>query len=329
MSDQYPTNPNQDEMDLGQVFSLINKGLTNLFKSFLRLFVYVRSNILMLGVLAIVGLAIGYGLTKIISEKLKTEVIVSPNLESKYYLYDAIDELNGKIQAKDETFFTTLEIEPDQIENFEIVVEDLVTIPDNERELDMAELEVLQKFQGTPTTNELIRELLLDQNSLDQRITFYYQDAESGPEVTRKLMAYINENGYFTELLKVYNENAAIRIRQNEAIIAQIDAIIKGYTEGMKASRPEGQLILSEEDEGDIADLFALKNTVIGQTELKKIELQKQKTPLSIVNMSSSQPVRTPLFGKSLFLAPFILIALFILKDIVRYFNRKSNELLT
>ena len=328
MSDQYPTNPRQDEMDLGQVFSLIGKGLTNLFKSFLRLFVYVRSNILLLAILAIVGLAIGYGMTKIISEKLKTEVIVSPNLESKHYLYDAVAEINGKIRSKDSEFFGSLGIDPDVIEAFEIVVEDLVEISDNEKEADMALLEVLQKFQGTLATNDLIGELLLDKNTLDQRITFYYKNADAGPEATQKLIDHINSNAYFGELVRVYNENDAIRISQNEAIIAQLDAIIKSYTEGMNDSRPEGQLVLAEEDEMNVADLFALKNTLLTQTELRKIELQKRKSPLSIVNFGSSQPANTPLFGKSLFLAPFILIALFVLKDIIRYFNRKSNELL-
>ena len=143
------------------------------------------------------------------------------------------------------------------------------------------------------------------------------------------MIDYLNNNSYFKELVKVYNENASDRIEQNTSIIEQLDVIIKNYTEGMNtSSQPEGQLILAEEDEMNIADLFALKNTLIVQTESKRVELQERKEPLSIINFGDTQPIKKKLFSKSLFLAPFVLIALFILKDIIRYLNRKSNELL-
>lgn len=329
MSDQIPNTSREDEIDLSQIFALINKGLNNLLKIFLRLFVYVRSNILILGILAIVGLGIGYGLTKIISEKLKTEVIVSPNLESKHYLYDAVEELNGKIKSKDSVFFETLDIQPEQIDMFQITVEDLVSRSVKEKEADMKYLEVLEKIQGSAAVNELIRNFLSDQNILDQRITFSYKNVETGPEVARKLLNYLNNNSYYRELLNVYNGNATARISQNTAIIEQLDDIIRKYAEGMNSPRSEGQLILAEEDEMNIADLFALKNSLIAQTELKRIEIEERKAPLSIINFGNPQPIKKPLFGKSIFLVPFVLIALFVLRDIIRYLNRKSNELLT
>lgn len=330
MSDKHPVNPREDELDLGQVFGMINTAFTNLFKAFLRLFVYLRSNIFWLAGLAIIGFAIGYGLNKIISVKLKTEVIVSPNLESKRYLYDAVEELNGRIKAQDTAFFASIDISASQIENFEITVNDVIETSDTEKEAQMNYMEVLQKFEGNPATNELIRNMLLDQNSLDQRITFFYKDPDSGPEVARKLLDHLNDNSYFKDLVKTYNENASTRIEMNKASLEQLDAIIQKYTEGLNSgAQAEGQLVLSEEDALNPADLFTLKNTLIAQMELKQIELQERKSPLSIINFGGPQPVSKPLFGKSLFLAPFILVALFLLKDIIRYLNRKSKEMLT
>lgn len=329
MSDQYPVNPRQDEIDLGQVFSLISKGFNNLFKIFLRLFVYVRSNILILGILAIIGLVIGYGLNTIISERLKIEVIVSPNLESKNYLYTGVEELNGKIKAKDSAFFALLDIEIGQVEKFEIAVEDLLSISDKEREAQMKYLEVLKDIEGSTVVRDLIQELLLDQNSLDQRITFYYKDAVSGPEAAGKLLNYLNNNSYYRELLNVHNGNATRRISQNTAILEQMDAIIEKFTEGLNTSQTPGTLVLAEEDDLNVADLFALKNSLITQTELKRIELQERQSPFSIINFGGPQPVKKPLFGKSLFLVPFVLIALFVFKDVIGYLNRKSNEMLS
>ena len=69
-----------DEIDLGQLFNIIGKGFTNLFKSFLRLFLYIKRNLIKLGILVLVGLLVGFGLNQIIIKKQKIEVIVKPNL---------------------------------------------------------------------------------------------------------------------------------------------------------------------------------------------------------------------------------------------------------
>ena len=87
---------------------MIGKGFTNLFKSFLRLFLYIKRNLIKLGILVLVGLLVGFGLNQIITKKQKIEVIVKPNLESKNYLYDVVNEIGANIKAKDTVFFSKL-----------------------------------------------------------------------------------------------------------------------------------------------------------------------------------------------------------------------------
>ncbi len=97
-----------DEIDLGQLFNMIGKGFTNLFNFFLRFFLYIKRNIIKFVILSVVGLLLGYGLNQIIVKKQKIEVIVKPNLESKNYLYDVVDEIGSNIKAKDTVFFSKL-----------------------------------------------------------------------------------------------------------------------------------------------------------------------------------------------------------------------------
>ncbi|MDB4271079.1 hypothetical protein N9896_03180, partial [bacterium] len=63
-----------DEIDLGQLLNMIGKGFNNLFKSFLRLFLYIKQNLIKLGILVLVGLLVGFGLNQIITKKQKIEV---------------------------------------------------------------------------------------------------------------------------------------------------------------------------------------------------------------------------------------------------------------
>ena len=331
MSDQIPnTSRPEDEIDLGQLMSFIKSGLRSVFKGFLRFFIYLRSNIVILGVLTVLGLAAGFASKYIVEEKMMTQVIVQPNLESKHYLEDIVNEINGLIKENDTAFFSRLKIDSHVIENLELEIEDAVEMSDIDRETDLKFLEVLQSFENTEAYAGIIEPMMQDHISTQQRLTFFYKDAQGGPIAARNIIDYINNNEYFKSLLKTHNENAQARIDLNDKVIAQMDAIIQGYTDELaKQGTEESARVVLAEEEMNIADLFRLKNSFISSTELKRIELEEQKTPISVINFGQSQPIKKSLFGKSLFLIPFILVSLFLLRDIIRYFNRKSNELLS
>lgn len=319
-----------DELDLGQLLTLVKKTFLGVFKFFLRVYVYIRKNIIWLVVLGLVGAGLGYGLNKISVTKLKTEVIVSPNLDSKNYLYDVINEINGKIKAKDTTFFAQLNIDENDIEKFELEVEPVISKTKKDLEAEIKYLAALQPFENSQASAEVIRKLLLDQNSFEQRITFLYKDPGSGPEVALKLMDYINSNNYYKKLVQTYNANDRSRLQMNDSTLRQLDDIIESYTDqmGKEGQKTEGQLVLSEEESLDIPELFALKNSLISQSELRRVNLEHRTAPFSIVNFGQSQPVKIPLFGKHVILLPTLLIGIFLLINFVKYLNQKSKELL-
>ena len=328
----HPSNsgsPN-DEIDLGQLFALIKQGFFGAFKVFLRAYRYIRKNSLILLILGIVGAALGYGLTKITSQKLKTDVIVLPNLESKRYLLNTIEEIKANIKAPNEAFFESLGIPVADIENFEIHIATLDKKSGKEMETELEYMEVLQAFENSDATTDIIRGILIDQNTDEQKITFMYKDPVSGPEIARKLIDYINDNSYFKNLVHTSNTNANTRIKLNDSIIGQLDLLIEGYTQKMKNSIPtsEGQVVVQEEDQLDIHEMLSLKNLLIMQSEAKRIELVKQEKPVRIINFGNTQPVKIPLFGKSMVLMPTLLITLFFVYGFLKYLNKKSDELL-
>ena len=94
-------NSSNNEIDLGQLFQMIGNAFNQIFKWLLSVFLFFKRNAILLIVLVILGAATGIGLNQITTKKLKTEVIVSPNLESKNYLYDVVAELQANVRAKD------------------------------------------------------------------------------------------------------------------------------------------------------------------------------------------------------------------------------------
>ena len=327
---QPQTPPPSDEIDLGQLFQMIGKGFNRFFKSFLRLFLYLKKNALILLGLLILGGAIGFGLNQIISKKLKTEVIVKPQLESKNYLYDVINEIQANIEAKDITFFSNIGIDLTDFKGLEVVI-----APVNENressESEIKYLELLQSFENTEAIADIVRAELQNKSSFNHRITFFYKDAKVGQQFAKGVMEYINTNEYFDGLITVYRENATSRITENKQLLKQVDEIITSYTTKM-AEKDEmvgnDRIVFDNQETVNITGLFSLKNSLIQDIESKNLELQERTDPIKIINFGKPQQVQKAFFGKNIVLIPLIFVGLFFLVSLLKYLNNKSSELL-
>lgn len=334
MADQVqPSNSNSsDEIDLGQLLQLIKRGFQNLGNFFLRVFIYLRSNGIKLIGLVVLGLAISFGLNQIISKKLKTDVIVRPNFESKNYLYDAVDEVSANIKAKNESFFSSIDISTADLEGLKIEVEAIsdedVKTEDNVVN-EMKYLEVLQNFKDESFVIDILRSELSEKSVIDHRITFEYKDADAGPIVVGKLMNYLNDNTYFDELKKVSENNAKIRVQENTRLIGQIDQLVDNYSKAILTDRPSGNtsIYMEKEKTLNVPALLNLKNQLLKEIEDKKMEIIQQTQVLSILNFGKTQEVKRSIFAQTYFLIPAILVTGFMLLSFFKYLNRKAKEI--
>ncbi|WP_324024732.1 hypothetical protein QSV08_16065 [Maribacter sp. BPC-D8] len=329
-SNQSPsTQNNSDEIDLGQLFQLIGRGFNAIFRWFLKVFLYFKKNLLLLIGLVVVGLAIGYGLNKIISKKYKTEVIVKPQIESKNYLYDVVNELQSNIGSRDTLFFKSIGIENIDFNGLNIEISRVEEVGNTES--DTQYLELLQSFENTDAIADIVRAELQNKSSFNHRITFYYKNPTVGKVFAEKVLNYINTNTYFNGLLEVYRSNATARIKEDEKLLVQVDEIIANYTNGLasKANNSSNdKIILDNQEQVNIADIFEYKTGLIRDIEAKKLELEERTVPVSIINLGQPQVENKSFFGKSIVLLPIIFITVFFILSILVYLNRKSKSLL-
>ncbi|AZQ59699.1 hypothetical protein EJ994_13120 [Maribacter sp. MJ134] len=332
MEEKNSSNPskNSDEIDLGQLFQMIGNGFNKLFKAFLRLFVYLKKNALVLTGLVVVGAGIGYGLNQIVSKKLKTEVIVKPQTDSKNYLYDVIDEIQANIKSKNTAFFESIDIQNIDYSGLEVTISKVVG--DSKSESDKQYLELLQSFDDTEAIADIVRAELQNKSSYNHRITFFYKDAGLGEDFAKKVMRYINNNTYFKGLLVIYRANASSRIEQNMRLLNQVDEIIANYSNKIKRtddSLGNDRIILDNQETVDITGLFDLKNSLIEDIEAKKIELEQRTEAVKIINFGKTQQITKSFLGKNIVLVPLLLVGLYFLFSVVKYLDRKSKEMLT
>lgn len=328
-SNQSPsTQNNSDEIDLGQLFQLIGRGFNAIFRWVLRVFLYFKKNMLLLIGLVIVGLVIGYGLNKIISKKFKTEVIVKPQIESKNYLYDVVAEIQSNIKSKDTLFFESIGVENIDFNGLNIEISRVAEVGNSES--DIQYLELLQSFENTDAIADIVRAELQNKSSFNHRITFYYKNSDFGREFAKKVLSYINTNTYFNGLLEVYRGNAKARIVEDEKLLAQVDQIITNYTTGLASkgsALANERIVLDNQEQVNIADIFEYKTGLIRDIEAKKLELEERTVPVSIINLGQPQVENKSFFGKSIVLIPLIFVSVFFILSALVYLNKKSKSI--
>lgn len=318
-----------DEIDLGQLFQMIGNGFNRIFRAFLRFFLFIKKNILILIGLVLLGIAIGFGLKQIISEKMKTEVIVRPNIESKDYLYDVVAEIEANIKSENADFFNTIDIDIKEIKSLDVIVESMGD-KNSKLEDELKYLELLKGLELSGSVSDIVRDEILSRNSLNHKITFFYKNEKEGHEGAKKLMEYINSNPYFNELIAVYLSNAKDRIEKNKILINQLDELIAQYASNMasdESAQTGGRIILDNEEQIDIPALFELKNELIQDIEAKNVELKTRENAIKVINFGKPQKVKTPFFSKILVLLPLLFIGGFFSWAILTYLNRKATEL--
>lgn len=337
MTTKEPTTPsgNSNEIDLGQLFELIRRGFHKIFKGFLRVFLYLKRNWIMLAALTIVGVGVGLLMNNLVPKKLKTEVIVKPNFESKDYLYTIVDEIASNLTTKDTIFFNGMGMDAAQLGNFNITIEPVEEMEADKETLELNNkyLESLQNYKDNDFILEIIKAEILKKSVPVHRITFTYKNPSLGQELAKKIMDYINANSYFTELQKTFVENAKTRIDRNNSLITQIDGLISTYSEGLSnrestSSQAQGMVLFESDDNLNIPNLLTLKNKLIKETEEKRIALIDQNQSVRIINFGQTQTVQKSLLGKNLVLFPTLLLGGFFVFSFISYLNRKTKELL-
>ncbi|CAN0578777.1 unnamed protein product, partial [Ectocarpus sp. 12 AP-2014] len=244
------------------------------------------------------------------------------------YLYDAIDEIQANLKAKDTAFFKSIGIPAPSFDGLEVSISKVKS--DVSDESDSQYLELLQSFENTEAISDIVRAELQNKSSFNHRITFLYNDAVEGQDFAEKVMKYINSNEYFTGLIAIYMTNATSRIKENQQLLEQVDEIISNYSKNMgsnNAPSANERIVLDNKETVNITGLFELKNTLIRDIESKKIELEDRTEVIKVINFGKSQPVQKSFFSKAIVIVPIGLLVLFFLVSFLKYLNRKAGEI--
>lgn len=300
------SNSQDQEIDLGQVFSkigtLFQKGIDSIFD----LIFFVKKKIIIIGALFLIGLVGAYLFDKKVYNH---EVSVIPNFGSNEYLYKKIEQIDTKLREKDEVFFKEL-----GVKNFKNVISvEIEAFPaiysfvNNKEQGNNFELIKLMAEDGD--IDKIMKSEVTSKNYYHHRISIQTKGMFEKGEFITPMLNYLNSNAYYQKQQEIHQKNLSEKIISNDSLITQIDKLIFL----LSSNNSSGTISISEKN--SIPQLVDKKDGLITQNQYlytnKIISDKVIKEESSIINIRDYKPLL--LNNKILF--PIILIFIYLLMN--------------
>jgi hypothetical protein len=314
-----PTNP---EIDLLTVFSRIGDFFewinTLLFRT-IRFFV---KNATVVAVLIVLGIGIGFFLTKVIS-RFEQKIIVAPNFKSTDYLYSKIDFLTSKIILKDTLFLKSIGIEkPSEIVS--ITIEPVVDVNNLINKND-ENLELLQLMAQNGDLKSIIKETTTNKNFTFHTITMKTAGVISPQNTVEPLLKYLNASSYYDAYNSINSQNIQNNIKTKEATILQIDGILNQFS-GTYGKHSNNEKLVYYNEDLNLDEVIKTKDSLSNEIGKLKIEQYNTNKTIKEKGMVLNTKSSKNLTGKLIFILPLVFVGLYVFFSFFISFYKKQSQ---
>ena len=334
---------NEEEVDLGSLFVIIGKGFSNffsfigsifkgIFHAIISVLIFLKDNILKIGVAAIIGLVAGFILEKNKDRIYASDLLVEPNFKSSKQLYDNVNFYNDLVKQKDiERIQKTFNLDKETAESLkQFTIEPII----NDNDIIKSYNEFVISVDTTTIKSYTFDEFKVSFTDLDYKthiINVVANKNDVFDKLDRVILSSVVDNEYYNRIKELTNENlnrTDSLLRQN---LVQIDSLRKVY---MKVMLEEAK----KQSNGTSIDLGGEKRTTKElelfdtnrelNSELKKVVLDKSSKYNVINVISNFQPIGYEVKGitkNKVFQLPilgaFLMILVLLFLKINKYLN--------
>ena len=234
-------NTNEEEVDLGSLFKIIGKGFSNFFNFIGNIFkgifhgvivclLFLKKNILKIGIAGIVGAGIGAYLESNKKDVYTSDLLVAPNFDSTRQLYDNINYYNELVKQRDTlTLSRTFKIDTKSAASLKSF--SIETIK-NEKDIINGYNDFILEVDTTTVKSYDYKEYKSSFSDYDYRVHKINVISEKNDvfrDLGKVIISSIVKNDYFNRYKEISNDNLnktdAI-LRQN---LAQLDSLSNIY----------------------------------------------------------------------------------------------------
>ncbi len=321
MSTESQYNNDNQEIDLSQISKKIGGFFEGISNKIFRGILFFKRNILVIGILFIIGVGIGFYIDKN-GKSYDHQIIVTPNFTSTDYLYSKIDLINSKINERDTLFlknvvgikdtkhFSAIKIEPiTDIYRF------IASNPVN--------FEFIKLLSENGDLKKIVDDKLTSRNYNFHNISFSTSKTTTEDKTVQPILDYLNNSEYYQKIQKQYLSNIKIKMKQNDSIIAQINGVLNSFSKTINGAQKSDKLVYYNENT-QLNEVIKTKNELIkeqGEHRLELVGIDKIiKESSSTINIRNTKDLN----GKMKFVLPILFIFLFILLGYFKSFYKNQ-----
>ena len=320
MSKKTDKNPDDQEIDLGQVIKNIGGFIGGIKASIYNQILFFKNNSILISTLIIVGTSLGYYMDTTI-KTYNHEVIVTPNMGGADYLYSKIDFISSKLNEQDFLFFKGIGIKnPAIISSIKIEpIVDIYTFVNNSTSTANAEntqnFELVKLLAEEGSLKEVIKDKLTSKNYPNHKIEISTSEKINNVELIAPILKFLNTDDYYNKIIKISRDNILTKMKKNEQEIVQVDSILKFMSYNLRQNKNQNLIFNNENNQ--INPLFELKNNLINEIAIQKINLENMKAFIRELSITSNIRNTKSTNGKLKFILPLFLIFGFV---VIRFF---------
>ena len=324
MNTQAPNNQGEQEIDLVQISKKISAFFDGISTSIFRGIQFFIHNLKVISLLVVIGFGVGLFLDKT-QKQFNNEIIVKPNFESVDYLYSKIDLIQSKIQTNDTAFFKAIGI-PNSPKITKISIEPIIDVfkfvNNNEQNL-----EVLKLITANSDLKSIVNEKTTVKNYPFYSIVFTTNGVLKDEQTAKALLNYFNTSPYYSKIQKRQLANIAQRIKENNQLVTQIDAVLNNFSNAQSAGYQKSDKLVYYNENTQLNDIIKTKDGLLRENANLKLELiiadKIVKENSVVINILKKEAIE----GKLKFILPILFIIIYILTYHFKKFYQRHSEI--
>ena len=304
------SNSQDQEIDLGQVFSKIGdffqKGIDLIFD----LILFIKKKFLILVILFISGIIIGYFLDKS-NKSYSHEVIVIPNFGSTDYLYSKVGLLDSKKKENDTVYLKEIGIKnPSKISSFKIEpIIDVYKFIQNDTKYNL-NFELIKLMAEDGDLEKILKDELTSKNYPLHVISFSTTGKTTEEESAQPILNFLNSSSYFNSIQNEFINNIKLKMAANDSTILQIDKLLNNFEKISNSNQKSDKLVYYNEN-NQLNEIIKTKDALVGEQGAHRVNMINNDTTIKVVSSTINIKNTKGLNGKMKLIIPILLIFLF------------------
>jgi len=305
-----PQDKDNQEIDLSQISKKISGFFEDISTAIFKGILFLKRNIIWVGVLFILGAALGFYLDKTI-KVFNNQIIVNPNFGSVDYLYSKVELINSKIEDKDTTFLKDVVgiKNPSRLKEITIApITDVYKFIENREQ----NFEMIKLMSEDGDIKKVLSETVTSKNYPYHIISFTTSNKTSDEITVKPILNYLNDSDYYKVIQKEFVSNIKIKMVENDSIISQINGFLNSFKGNLNGSQKSDKLVYYNEN-SPLNEVIKTKDLLVREQGTNRIALfnlnQIIKENSATLNVKNTKAVN----GKMKLVLPFLFVLIFIL----------------